>query len=76
MSVLDATRICARSSAPLADPSAWLMAPPAPPRPKPEPEPSPASYSWWSLVRNPHALLVTGMVGAVLIRDAIRPAGG
>lgn len=72
MSVLDATRICARGSAPLADPSAWLMAPPASPRPKPEP--APTSYSWWSLVRNPHALLVTGMVGAALIRDAIRPA--
>lgn len=72
MSVFDATRICARWSPPPADSSAWLIAPP--PTPRPKPVRAPVRYSWWSLVRNPHALLVTGMVGAALARDAIRAA--
>jgi hypothetical protein len=50
---------------------AWVTSPTNTRRPAPEP-PEPARYSWWSLARNPHALAVTGMVGAAMITDAMK----
>jgi hypothetical protein len=73
---LDATRICARSSV---APDAWRRPVPVAPARTVRPQPD---YSWRSLLRNPHALLVTGMVSTVLVKDAIvrsvvptRPSG-
>lgn len=70
LDALDATRICARSSAALAGPEAWLMAAPSAPR-RTRPRTEPAGYSWWSLLRNPHAILVTGMLGPLAAKDAV-----
>jgi len=68
LAALDATRICARDSAALADPAAWLLAPP--PAPRREAPEAQRGYSWWALARNPSALLVTGLVGGLAARDA------
>jgi hypothetical protein len=67
LAALDATRVCARASA--QPDSAWVRAAPAPVR-----QVTPAcvvGYSWWSFVRNPQAMLVTGLVGAAVTRDAL-----
>jgi hypothetical protein len=72
LNALDATRICTRWSPPLADPAAWRM--PAPNVARRQPAPAlmqQGRYSWWSVVRNPHAMLVTGVVGTVLAKDAM-----
>lgn len=69
LEALDATRICARASVALADPAVWAR-----PAPTIERTPTPThngSYSWWSLVGNPQALLVTGMIGAALAKNAV-----
>lgn len=75
LAALDATRICARWSEPLADPAAWALPmadlPARATAPRPAAEARTADYSWWSLARNPHAILVTGMVGTVLVKDAV-----
>jgi hypothetical protein len=68
LDALDATRICARSSAALADPAAWSRVPTTPNR-RPAAITAPTSYSWWSLVSNPQALLVTGMIGTMVAKD-------
>jgi hypothetical protein len=66
LDVLDATRVCARSL------------PPSPPAPAPTVArretrtAPPAAYSWWSLARNPLAVLVTGAVGTMATVDALR----
>ena len=70
LQALDATAIASRSSAALADPAAWAMAAPVVARPRPV-APARDRYSWWTLVRNPHAMVVTGMVGVMLARDAV-----
>ncbi|MFN2560649.1 MAG: hypothetical protein ABR571_05060 [Jatrophihabitans sp.] len=69
LDALDATRICARSSAALADPDVWRRPVPVTPR-RTLPAPAP-DYSWRLLLRNPHALLVTGMVGTLMVKDAV-----
>jgi hypothetical protein len=72
LNALDATRICTRWSPPLADPAAWRM--PAPNVARRQPAPAlmqQGRYSWWSVVRNPHAMLVTGVVGTILAKDAM-----
>lgn len=66
---MDATRICARWSTPLADPTAWMMATPSVAQRAPEPVQS-GGYSWWSLSRNPSAILLTAIVGTVVVKDA------
>lgn len=66
LAALDATRIC--SSAALNDPAAWAL-PLAPVERAPAVPPG-DGFSWLSLVRNPRALLVSGMVGGVLATDA------
>lgn len=63
---LDATRLCSRWSEPLADPSAWARPLPTPPRPHVV---TPA-WSWRALARNPHAMLLTGMVGTSMLAEA------
>ncbi len=70
LQALDATAIASRSSAALADPAAWAMGTPVVSRPKAV-APTRDRYSWWTLVRNPHAMVVTGMVGAMMARDAL-----
>ncbi|HET6878290.1 MAG TPA: hypothetical protein VFH38_12225 [Jatrophihabitans sp.] len=70
LDALDATRICARWSQPLADPQAWATPAPVPARERPA-APEPVDYSWWALARNPNALLVTGMISTVLMKDAM-----
>lgn len=70
LTAIDATRICRRWSAGLDDPAAWTIpGPPVVDRARP-PEPS-RPYSWWSLVRNPQALLLTGMVGTAVAADTL-----
>jgi hypothetical protein len=69
LDVLDATRLCRRWS-PALDDAAWVAAAPLPPRREPAPTP-PGRYSWWCLVRNPHAMLVTGMMGTLVAKDAM-----
>lgn len=69
LDALDATRICARGSGSLADPAVWARPVPVTTRTKPTPALSP--FSWTSLARNPHAILMTGMIGAVLVKDAM-----
>jgi hypothetical protein len=81
LDALDATRIAGRWSP---DEDAWQLLTPVPgPRiatsaavgaDVPVPQAAPR-YSWWTLARNPHAMVVTGMVGTVLVRDALRTAG-
>ncbi len=62
---LNATSICARSL-----PASTT---PAPPGPRPvRSTPPPADFSWWSLARNPLAILVTGAVGTMATVDALR----
>jgi hypothetical protein len=69
LDALDATRICARWSADLDDPQAWLMAPAPPPASRPSaPEPG---YSWWRFLRNPRAMVVAGMVTTMVATDAV-----
>jgi hypothetical protein len=63
LDALDATRICERWTASAPQPI------PVPIRPR-VPVPAPVRYSWWTLVRNPQALLVTGLVGTMLATDA------
>jgi hypothetical protein len=68
LAALDATRICSRSPA---DPSAWVMA--APPAVRRErPSISADDYAWSALVRNPLALVVSGVIGAMATVDAVR----
>jgi hypothetical protein len=74
LAMLDATSICSRSSDRLTDPSAWLMAPGPVSVPGPRPTARaevPVRYSWWTLLRNPHALMVTGLVSPLAARDAV-----
>jgi hypothetical protein len=63
LSVLDATTLCGSSSN---TPSAPVSTPPVRTRPAPA-----GPFSWWALARNPQALLVTGMLGAVVVKDAV-----
>jgi hypothetical protein len=63
---LDATRICARWSPD--DPSVWATPVPVPERARPAA--APARYSWRALVRNPQALVLTGVVGTLVVLDA------
>ena len=65
LDALDATRICARSSV---APDAWTRPVPVPARREIAPA---GDYSWRALLRNPHALLLTGMVGTVVATDAM-----
>jgi hypothetical protein len=69
LDALDATRVCSRRSASLGD-AAWARPVPTVARRVPAPVQR-GRYSWWSLARNPHAMLVTGMVGTVWARDAV-----
>ena len=66
LDALDATRMC--SSAALRDPAAWAM--PLAPAERGPVVAAADCFSWRSLVRNPRALLVTGVVGGVLATDA------
>lgn len=66
LDLLDATRLC---ESPI-EPTAWAMAPPAPRR-RALPEPRRAEFSWLALARNPQAMLVSGVVAAGLVRDAL-----
>jgi hypothetical protein len=68
LDALDATRLCARWST-ADDPSVWVI--PAPPLPV-RPTAPPAEFSWTAFVRNPYALLVTGVVGTMAALDAVR----
>jgi hypothetical protein len=68
LDALDATRICARSSV---APDAWTRPVPVSERRGSPAQPAGGDYSWRSLLRNPHALLVTGMVSTVLVKDAV-----
>jgi hypothetical protein len=65
LDALDATNICSRWS----DPAAWVMSTPPPARRGPVA--TVVDYSWWSLARNPQALLLTGVITAGLVRDAL-----
>ena len=67
LDALDATRICARGSSRLNDPAAWARPVPVAARAAVAPVP----FSWRGLVRNPNALLMTGMIGTVMIKDAL-----
>jgi hypothetical protein len=67
LDALDATRICARTSA---TPDAWTRPVPVAARRESAAQ-RPGDYSWRSLLRNPHALLLTGMVSTVMVKDAI-----
>lgn len=69
LDALDATTICGRSSKLLADPAVWARPVPMTVRHRAAPTRC-EGYSWRSLARNPHALMVTGIVGAVMARDA------
>lgn len=66
---LDATRLCARWSAPLADPAAWVVPAPAVRTARAVPAPA-VPYSWRALARNPRAALVSAMVGVAMAGDA------
>jgi hypothetical protein len=68
LTALDATRICARWSPD--DPAAWVMPAPVLARPPRASAPQ-GEYSWWSLVRNPSAILVSGLVGTMATMDAV-----
>jgi hypothetical protein len=71
LAMLDATHICTRSSDRLADPSAWLIAPAPTSAPRRTAPAAERPYSWLALLRNPHALLVTGLVSPLAARDAV-----
>lgn len=65
---LDATRLCARWSEPLTDPAPWARpVPTAAARPEHAVD---RVWSWRALARNPHAMLLTGMVGASMLAEA------
>ncbi|GAB2478017.1 hypothetical protein GCM10027265_31060 [Jatrophihabitans fulvus] len=66
---LDATRLCASSSVALADPAAWAR--PIPVRRAPVAVPQPQPFSWRAMVRNPNALVFSGMMGTVIAKDAV-----
>lgn len=66
LDALDATRICARSSV---APDAWTR--PVPVNARRGSTAQPADYTWRSLLRNPHALLLTGMVSTVMVKDVV-----
>jgi hypothetical protein len=68
LDVLDATRLCSRWSDP--DPALWARPVPMTTR---EPVPQ-RDHSWRSFARNPRAILMTGLVGADLAKDAVRRA--
>src|SRR3954447_18631244 len=71
MSVLDAfdaTRLCSRWSSG-DDPSVWVI--PGPPVPIRASTPPP-EFSWGSFVRNPYALIVSGVVGTMAAFEAVR----
>lgn len=70
LDVLDATRLCSRWSDP--DPTVWAR-PVLTPAPVREPVAQHA-HSWRSFVRNPRAILMTGLVGADLATGALRRA--
>lgn len=65
LDVFDATRLCARWTAAPAE--AWSR--PVPVLDRPEPA-APTAFSLWSMLRNPHAMAVTGMVGTLMVKDA------
>jgi hypothetical protein len=65
LDALDATRICARSTV---APDAWTR--PVPVAIRREIKPA-GDYSWRALLRNPQALLLTGMVSTVMVKDAV-----
>jgi hypothetical protein len=69
LTALDATNICSRRS----DPAAWAMPVAVPTRVPVRPEPPAAlpAYSWWSLARNPQALLLSGVIAAGVLRDTV-----
>jgi hypothetical protein len=67
LDALDATRICARSSV---TPDAWTRPVPVAARRESAAQWA-GDYSWRSLLRNPHALLLTGMISTVMVKDAI-----
>lgn len=69
LAALDATRICAGKSGPLPD-AAWIVPAPVVARRPAAPRP-PVAYSWWCLVRNPQAVLVTGVVGALVAKNTL-----
>jgi hypothetical protein len=65
LDVLDATRLCSRWSDP--DPAVWAR-----PVPTTQREATPhRDHSWRSFARNPRAILMTGLVGADLAKDAM-----
>lgn len=68
LTALDATRICARWSPD--DPAVWTRPAPAVARPPRATAPT-DGYSWWSLARNPSAILVSGLVGTMATVDAV-----
>lgn len=61
---LDATRLCSRP----VEPSAWALVTPVVTREAAEP---PAAFSWLSLLRNPRAVVVTGVFGSLLAADRV-----
>lgn len=67
---LDATRI-ADHYLDDADPDRWSRAVPVASRTL---TPVDVAYSWWALARNPQALLLSGVVGVLVARDAVRAA--
>ena len=68
LDALDATRLCARWST-ADDPAVWVI--PAPPVPDRTAAPAP-QFSWSAFVRNPYALIVSGVVGTMAAVDAVR----
>ena len=71
LDVFDATRVCARLSPSLADPGVWVAAAPVAIRREVRSR-RPTPFSWWALARNPHALALSGMVGAAVATDHVR----
>jgi hypothetical protein len=60
---LDATRLCSRP----VEPNAWALATPVAARPV---EPV-ADFSWLAMLRNPRAVVVTGLFGSLLAADRV-----
>lgn len=71
LDVFDATRVCARMSPSLTDPSVWVVTALVVSRREVLAD-RPAPFSWWALARNPHALALSGMVGAAVATDHVR----
>ena len=68
LDVLDATNLCSQWSGP----EAWALTAADSPRPVRRVQQDPSSaFSWWSLARNPQALLLTGVIAAGLVRDNV-----